>query len=55
MPRLRKIDIFVARDGQWHYACSTNWSRTLKHAKARYFATHPGVHVDNIRCKFAVV
>lgn len=56
----RKIDIYVARDGHYKYVASTTWAKTLKEAKARYWANmngrdkeHASIHIDDIKCKFA--
>jgi hypothetical protein len=47
-----KIDIFVGSAGSWQYRASTSWSKTCREAKARFFAAHQGVHIDNIKCLF---
>jgi hypothetical protein len=50
----RKIDIYV--DGK--YVATTTWSKTLREAKARFFAGDkdiigiPCVHIDAIQCSF---
>lgn len=54
-----KIDIYVASEGHYKYVGTTTWSKTLKEAKAKYWADmngrdkeHKTVHIDNIKCKF---
>jgi hypothetical protein len=59
MKQYRKIDIYVAGKVHFEYKCSTTQSKTLKEAKARFFAANNGkngtrtYHIGEIMCEFA--
>lgn len=55
-PSNPKIDLYlVTLDGtSFHYLGSTNWSRTLKEAKAKFLAKRPDLTDPQVRAVFAI-
>jgi hypothetical protein len=51
----KKIHIHVKRsvDKEWTYACSTNWSKTCKEAKAFYLLKFPQLSPNQVKTNWA--
>ena len=51
----KKIHIHVKRsiDKEWIYACSTNWSKTCKEAKAFYLLKFPQLSTNQVKTNYA--
>lgn len=51
----KKIHIHVKRNNEegWFYACSTNWSKTCKEAKAFYLLKFPQLSPNQVKTNYA--